>query len=265
MRRNVSRAPGRGSLRGGRRTARAGTPRGWCRRRRARSCRGRWRARRGRRCCRSARVSSRARERLALDLVRLGRVAAARFGLAAAGSCALAIASPGGARGSASIQSAVSVARGGVVRRAPRTPRRRSAKPSAVGGRDDAVVPLDAGREGGFGSGSSCRRRRRRAVLAVRRRRPWGGSERGAGRRVCGAGWIGRSRRRGLPLACEVEEPLERVGLGDAEVVAGEDAEAAAVGEQVAEVGLEPGRRRSASRRRRRCRRCGSRSGRSMR
>jgi hypothetical protein len=42
-----------------------------------------------------------------------------------------------------------------------------------------------------------------------------------------------------LPLAFEVEEAGQRVGLGDAEVVAGEEAEAAASPQQVAEMRLE--------------------------
>ena len=42
-----------------------------------------------------------------------------------------------------------------------------------------------------------------------------------------------------LPVAFEVEEAGEGVGLGDAEVVAGEEAEAAASPQQVAEVGLD--------------------------
>ena len=58
--------------------------------------------------------------------------------------------------------------------------------------------------------------------------------------RVLGAGGVCGFEDAELPVAFEVEEAGEGVGLGDAEVVAGEEAEAALSGQEVAEVGAEP-------------------------
>ena len=65
------------------------------------------------------------------------------------------------------------------------------------------------------------------------------------GARARGAG-RSRSRRRGSAVAFEVEQAREGVGIGDVEVVAGEEAEPASRREEVAEVRLEADRRRFA-------------------
>ena len=56
---------------------------------------------------------------------------------------------------------------------------------------------------------------------------------------VRGPGMGGGFEDADLPLAFEVEKAHERVGLGDAEVVAREEAEPAASSQQVAEIGLD--------------------------
>ena len=70
--------------------------------------------------------------------------------------------------------------------------------------------------------------------------------ERGRRARVLGAGGVRGFEDAELPVAFEVEEADEGVGLGDAEVVAGEEAEAAVSGQEVAEVGARAARGRSA-------------------
>ena len=99
-----------------------------------------------------------------------------------------------------------------------------------VGLRDDAVVPLDAGGEGRVAEVRAADEGDAGAVRALEDVGLGVEGERGRLARVLGAGGVRGFEDAELPVAFEVEEAGEGVGLGDAEVVAGEEAEAAAVG-----------------------------------
>ena len=111
-----------------------------------------------------------------------------------------------------------------------------------VGLRDGPVVPLDAGDEGRVAEVRAADEGDAGAVRALEDVGLGVEGERGRRSRVLGAGGVRGLEDADLPVAFEVEEADEGVGLGDAEVVAGEEAEAAVSGQEVAEVGVEPSR-----------------------
>ena len=109
-----------------------------------------------------------------------------------------------------------------------------------VGLRDGPVVPLDAGAEGGVAQVRAADEGDAGAVRALEDVGLGVEGERGGLPWVLGAGGVRGLEDADLPVAFEVEEADEGVGLGDAEVVAGEEAEAALSGQELAEVEFEP-------------------------
>jgi len=103
----------------------------------------------------------------------------------------------------------------------------------------DPVVPLDAGEKGRLAEVRAADEGDARAVFPLEDVGLRVEAEGGRWARVLGAGGVRGFEDADLAVAFEIEEADEGFGLGDAEVVAREEAEPAVSGQEVAEVGLE--------------------------